>query len=330
NPALIGYDQVLKLDDRMAETVASTAAKFLADAPEQPFFLSVGCGQTHRKFPDPGSENDPRYCRPPAPIPDTAATRRDMAGFATLARAMDEGWGTVLAALEAGGLADNTLVICTTDHGIAFPHMKCNLTDHGIGVMLIVRGPGGFGGGKVIDGMVSHIDVFPTLCELLQIDPPAWLEGESMMPLVRGEAEEINEYIFSEVTYHAAYEPMRCIRTKRHKYIQRFHERRRAVMANTDDSPTKDLWLEHGWLDQYAPAEELYDLVFDPNERANLAAEPIMVAEKARLRHWLTQWMQETDDPLLKGPVPVPPGARVSDVDDLSPQDVSRRMQASG
>ena len=71
----------------------------------------------------------------------------------------------------------NTLVIYTTDHGLAFPDMKCNLTDHGIGVALIMDGPVPFSGGRVIDSMVSHIDIFPTLCDLLEIERPAWLQG---------------------------------------------------------------------------------------------------------------------------------------------------------
>src|SRR5690348_17626702 len=56
---------------------------------------------------------------------------------------------TTLFRSEASGLADNTLIICTTDHGIAFPGAKTTLTDRGIGVMLMMRGPGGFTGGKV-------------------------------------------------------------------------------------------------------------------------------------------------------------------------------------
>ncbi len=73
--------------------------------------------------------------------------------------------------------------------------MKCNLTDHGIGVSLIMRLPktmrealGEGGGGIVCDAMVSQIDLFPTLCERLGTEIPAWLRGKSMMPLLRGEA----------------------------------------------------------------------------------------------------------------------------------------------
>src|SRR5262249_35133417 len=80
------------------------------------------------------------------------------------------------------------LVICTTDHGIAFPGMKCNLTDHGTGVLLILRGPG-LPAGAVVDAMVTHLDVFPTVCDLTGVARPDWLQGASLLPLLRGEAE---------------------------------------------------------------------------------------------------------------------------------------------
>ena len=73
-----------------------------------------------------------------------------------------------------------------------------------------------FRGGKVCDAMVSHIDVFPTVCDLTGISkPPRWLEGKSMLPVLRGETREINEEIFAEVNYHASYEPKRAVRTQR-------------------------------------------------------------------------------------------------------------------
>src|SRR6059058_2532903 len=197
-----------------------------------------------------------------------------MGAFKASAWDLDQGVGAVLEALEANGLAGNTLVICTTDHGIAFPRMKGNLTDHGIGVMLIMRGPGGFTGGKVSDSLVSHIDLFPTICDLLNIDRPGWLQGNSILPLIRGETEHIHDAIFAEVTYHAAYEPQRAVRTQRWKYIRRFAERQRPVLANVDDSDSKDVWLAHGWGDDVLAPEQLYDLIFDPNEVDNRVADP--------------------------------------------------------
>ena len=214
DPARIGYDQILR-GDRSPEEITSRAVGFLNSTPTQPFFLDVGFGVTHRKFPEPGPDEDARYTLPPAPFPDTPENRYDMAAFKASARILDQSLGDVLDALNANGLAGNTLVICTTDHGLAFPGMKCNLTDHGIGVMLMMRGPGGFTGGKVCDTMVSQIDILPTICDLLGIPAPERLQGSSMMPLIRGETEDIHEEIFAEVNYHAAYEPQRAVRTRR-------------------------------------------------------------------------------------------------------------------
>jgi arylsulfatase A-like enzyme len=247
-----------------------------------------------------------------------------MACFQASARALDEGMGRVFEALDATGLSRSTLVICTTDHGIAFPGMKCNLTDHGIGVMLMMRGPGGFLGGKVVDAMVSHVDVLPTICEVAAIDKPAWLQGRSMLPLVTGGAEQIHDEIFAEVTYHAAYEPMRCVRTLRYKYIRRYEDRGHPILPNSDDSVSKDLWLASGWRDRAPAMEQLYDLVFDPNEASNLADNPAMAPVLEEMRGRLAAWMERTEDPLLRGPVPAPPGATANDPDGLSPKDRPR------
>ncbi|MBM3240552.1 sulfatase [Candidatus Poribacteria bacterium] len=315
---IIGYDQILTTQ---GDKAAVKAVDFLSNAPPQPFFLSVGFGATHRKFPEPGPAEDARYCLPPAPLPDTPETRRDMAAFKASASILDMSIGIILETLDKNGLAENTLVICTTDHGIAFPGMKCNLTDHGIGVMLIMRGPGGFTGGMVCDAMVSHIDLFPTICDLLEIEHPEWLQGNSMMPLIRGGVDEINDEIFAEVTYHAAYEPQRAVRTQRWKYIRRFEERHIPVLPNCDDSLSKDVWLKYGWRERPVPQEQLYDLIFDPNETHNLAGEPSMVEVLAEMRGRLERWMRATADPLLNGPVPAPSGARFNDPDGLSPQE---------
>ena len=313
----IGYDRVLATSDH----ADWGAAGFLRSQPAQPFFLSVGFPETHRvkaAFSSTAPTDFGRCCLPPAPLPDCPQTRQDMADFKAAALRLDQKIATVLAALDESGLADNTLVLCTTDHGIAFPRMKCNLTDHGMGVMLILAGPGGFAGGKVFDAMVSHIDVFPTLCELLGIARPEWLEGRSLLPIINGRATEINEEVYGEVTYHSAYEPMRAVRTKRWKYIRRFDDRKTPVVSNCDDSVSKDLLLEHGWREQSVEKEQLYDLTFDPHECRNLADSPRTAAALADMRQRLDRWMRRTNDPLLEGPVMPPKGSRHADPDGLS------------
>lgn len=323
----LGFDQIIAPPkSTMVADVAPAAAAFLQNAPQQPFFLDVGFFETHRDFPqaDPAAA---RYLRPPAPLPDTLDTRQDMADFVKMAGELDRGVGIILDALAAAGLAENTLVIQTTDHGLAFPAMKCNLTDHGIGVLLIMRGPGGFTGGQVYDAMISHIDLFPTLCEYLNIAPPSWLQGKSLLPVIRGEHDEINDAIFAEVTYHAAYEPQRAIRTQRHKYIRRYGERTKPVLPNCDDSLSKDLWLAAGWQEREVATEQLYDLRFDPNEMQNLAALPAYADTLQDLRQRLDQWMTTTADPLLnQQPAPAPPGTVVNDPDGLSPREPTRPL----
>ena len=72
------------------------------------------------------------------------------------------------------------------------------------------------------------------------------------MPLVRGEVESLHDAIFSETTYHAAYQPLRAIRTERFKYIRRFDDYDRTVLANCDDSASKSILVESGWGEQGA------------------------------------------------------------------------------
>ena len=319
DPGVLGYDEVVDIDTHHVKSVAPAAVDLLRRRPRQPFFLSVGFFETHREYFEPTSVRDALYSQPPDNLPSTPETRRDMASYKASARYLDQGVGTVLNGLEEADLADDTLVILTTDHGLAFPGAKATLTDRGIGVLLIMRGPGGFHGGRVLDALVSQIDLYPTLCELLGVEAPAWLQGRSLMPVLRKEAREVNDAIFAELTYHAAYEPQRAIRTDRWKYIRRFDDRDRPVLANVDDGPTKDLLVAQGWGSRRVPQEELHDLLFDPAESGNLVDDPEHADVLASLRERLGAWMRETDDPLLDGDVPPPPGAVVTDPDEVSP-----------
>jgi arylsulfatase A-like enzyme len=228
-------------------------------------------------------------------------------------------------ALDEHELADDTLVILTTDHGLAFPGAKATLYDRGIGVMLIMRGPGGFHGGRVSEALVSQLDLFPTICEVAGAEAPDWIQGRSLLPLVRKEAEQVNDEIFAELTYHAAYEPQRAIRTRRFKYIRRFGDRELPVLANVDDGPSKDLLIEAGWADRPLPREELHDLLFDPAESHDLARDPAYAHVLEDLRTRLEEWMRRTGDPLLDGDVPAPPGAVLNDPDQRSAAEAPAR-----
>jgi arylsulfatase A-like enzyme len=305
--------------------VAPIAREVLAEVPSEPFFLSVGFFETHREFFEPASTRDALYSQPPPNLPDSQIARRDMAGFKASARSLDQGVGSVLDALDQEGLADDTVVVFTTDHGLAFPGAKATLFDRGLGVMLLMRGPGGFTGGKVIDPMVTHLDVYPTLCELAGIDPPDFLQGTSLLPLVRGEVDRLHEAIYAEATFHAAYEPQRAVRTERWKYIRRFGDRELPVLPNIDDGPIKDLLLEHGLAERKVAARQLYDLIFDPQEVANLSGSPEHADVEEALAARLEAWMRETGDPLLDGPVTPPHGVELNEPDQASAADPTTR-----
>ena len=320
-PEELGYDHVLETGTSSAGDVARAAVGALATI-RRPFFLSVGFRETHREFPAP-AEDGVRYVRPPANLPDTPETRADFAAFRAGARALDGGMGAVFDALDAEGLAGSTFTICTTDHGIPFPGWKSTLTDRGLGVLLVLRGPG-FPAGAVSDALVSQLDLFPTVCELLDIEPPARLQGTSLLPLASG-AGEVRDAVFAEGTYHAAYEPQRTIRTRAWRYVRRYGERLLPVAANTDDGPSKDVWLRAGWLERPVEREQLYDVTLDPGELVNRVDDPACAAILSDLRARLERWMQETDDPLLAGFVEPPPGAEYNLPDQLSASEPTRR-----
>jgi arylsulfatase A-like enzyme len=317
-PDIIGFDRVVKIDTTHVESVAPVAIDIISEPIEQPFFLSVGFFETHRDWLGPSSVRDALYSVPPANLPDTPETRRDMAAYKASARSLDHGVGMVLEALDEQGLTDDTLIIFTTDHGLAFPGAKATLFDRGLGVMLILRGPGGFTGGKVHDALVSHLDIYPTVCELAGVDPPPFLQGHSLLPLFSGEVTSVRDVLFAEMTWHAAYEPQRAVRSERFKLIRRFGARTTPVLANCDDSPSKSLLMAYGWADRQVPFEQLYDLIFDPNEAANVAGDPYYVDALAEMRGLLDAWMEETEDPLRYGD-PLPPhGAEINLPDQIS------------
>jgi len=314
DPGIIGYERVVDVDSNHVDQVGPAAIALLEEERDRPLFLSVGFFETHRNFFAPSSVRDALYSLPPGNLPDLPAVRRDLAAFKASARSLDQGVGAVIDALDARGLADDTLVILTTDHGLAFPGAKATLTDAGLGVLLIMRGPGGFHGGRVCEAMVSHLDVFPTLCDLLELEPPDRLEGRSLLPLARGEVDRLHDELFAGVTYHAAYEPQRAVRTARFKYIHRFPGAgERPVLPNIDDGPSKDALLALGWGERRIPAERLHDLVLDPHEQRNLAEDAGHADVLGDLRDRLHAWMRATDDPLLYGDVAPPPGARVNE-----------------
>jgi N-sulfoglucosamine sulfohydrolase len=168
--------------------------------------------------------------------------------------------------------------------------------------------------------------VYPTLCDLAGVAHPPWLQGRSLLPLVQGKVDHLHDEVFSELTYHAAYDPQRAIRTDRWKL--------HPDLPRPPSPGAAELRRQRGegrppgqrWADTVIPREQLYDLVLDPAEARNLSDDPAHADVVADLWGRLEAWMRATDDPLLDGPVPAPVGAVVNEVDQISPDDPIRTV----
>lgn len=133
--------------------------------------------------------------------------------------------------------------------------------------------------------------------------------------------------IFAEVNFHAAFEPMRCIRTKTHKYIIRLSKELLPVMPNCDNSATKQAMFNAGWGTRSYDREELYDLIADPCETRNLVNDTSQKDVLCELRKRIKNWMIETDDPALTGNIIAPAGAIVTPQSSYSPKEKEIRYE---
>ena len=320
DPFNLGYQEVHSGKQRKVAEVADAAVDFLKETPKQPFFMSLASSETHRAF------TEGRKCqgevRIPHYLPDHPDVALDINNLNYDAEAVDTAYGRVLDAIDERGLRGNTLVIYTTDHGIAFPGSKSTLFDPGIETSLIMRGPGDIQGGERILALVSNIDVMPTILEATGVDGHETIEGKSLLPVIRGEVQEINSEIFVEQTYHAGYDPMRGIRTNDFKYTRNYEPRTHYFYANVDAGHSKTVVSEKTvFFTRARDPEFLFNLKNDPEERNNLVDDAGHQRVLDDLRKKMSAWMETTDDPMLEGFVPPPEGSVVSRDNAIEPGD---------
>lgn len=297
-------------DRRNAERLAEWLRSYDG---ERPFFVSFGQHATHRAWPDadPGVAD---YAQPPVNIPNNEVTRADYACFKKSVSMADANYGLVLDALRESGRYEDTIVVLTTDHGLAYPFEKCTLLDAGTGVLLAMRVPGSRAQGRSFDGLVSHIDVVPTLLDLLGIEPPDYLEGTSHAGIFRGEQDPGDDAVYAEINFHTSYEPVRSVRTARYKYLRFFDTDWLCLnQSNIDGSIVKNYYEENlGLADVTKDAECLYDLAYDTFETNNVATDPRYADVLDEMRARLDDFMRHTNDPLLEGPIRVRPEWKVN------------------
>lgn len=296
------------------------------ETPAGPFFLSLGLFSTHREFPSRPAV-DPEGVRPLPKIANTRETRIDHARFLESLSVVDDCFRTVMAALEESPFAGSTIVLVTSDHGIAQPFSKCNLNADGQGVALMVRVPGAEPPVPFCDALVSTIDLFPTLCEVLGLAPPEYLRGRSFAHLFSNPDAEHRHHLFGEVNFHTSYEPMRSVRTRFYNLVVNYdHDHLHIHPSNMDDSPAKSILLSKGFAYAGKAPVELYDLETDPLEQINRADDPACREKMRELELLLREWQEETDDPLLNGEISPPEGSVVNrsecvDPDSKDPDD---------
>lgn len=298
------YDELGCQDKWLADAANAERVERYLDSfrGDKPFFLSYGMFETHRPYPEPGEDADelcnPKYLAVPERVHETESGRNDTAGLHYSLQKFDENFNRVIMALKRNRLYEKTIILSTTDHGLANPFSKCTLRDSGIGVSLIMRIPGyEEANGAVYDGLVSQIDVYPTICEALGLAPSDWLEGTSLIPAFRNRKTRLQDAVFGEINFHTAYEPARCIRTERYKYICYYDEEwEKYNLSNCDDSVLKELLVGAGWAEHIKKREYLFDLYFDPGENNNLAKEEPYREILKDMRAGLEQWRRKTKD----------------------------------
>lgn len=322
----------------LTDAITEEALSFLdgAGAGDAPFYLAVNytaphspwVGQHPQRWLDlyadcdfascPQEPPDPWFSWEPGPVMEAMNDPRpSLQGYFASISAMDAGIATLLARLDAGGLAESTVVVFTSDNGFSCGHhgiwgkgnatWPLNLWENSVRVPAIVRWPGHVPAGVVSDALVSACDLHPTLLDLAGVDRPddPLAAGSSVAPLLRGETEGGER---EAVVVFDEYGGTRMVRTADWKYVLR-----------TGDGP-----------------EELYDLDADPGERRNLAGEPAARPRARELQGVLRDWFAAHVEPGLDAwgrPVSGrgqlrPAGAGADDAATYHPGSDERRVRA--
>jgi uncharacterized sulfatase len=250
---------------------------------DRPFFLFLSYLEPHHQndhghFEGPkGSKEKFKDFNVPGDLKGTGGDwKEEMPDYLGCINSLDANLGRIRAELERLGIADNTLIICTSDHGCHFRtrngEYKRSCHDDCTRVPMILYGPG-FRGGKTVDELVSLIDLPPTLMRAGGVEPPDSMGGHALQPLAAGKADDWRDEVFMQISESQV---GRAIRTRRWKYSVR------APNKNGGRDMNSDVYVE----------DFLYDLDADPNERNNLVADAKYADVRARLAETLKRRMK--------------------------------------
>ena len=217
---------------------------------------------------------DPERLKLPANTGDTEQHRQDLAGYYAHISALDENLGRLLDGLEERGLAENTIVVFTSDHGDMLgahgAYRKQWPWDESANVPLLIRWPRGLPQGQICTTPFSTEDTAPTLLAWMGIEPPETMQGRDLTAVIDGrEPEPMSSVLMSIAPFSETKgSAWRAVRTARHTF------------ARDETGP---------WL--------LYDNRRDPDQLENLVNEPTAAGIRAELETELEGWLQRLEDP---------------------------------
>lgn len=254
---------------------------------ETPFFLFVSYIEPHHqndhhRFEGPhDSQAAFGNYEVPGDLADTQGDwQKSYSDYLGCIHALDRNLGRVREELQKLGLADNTVVLYTSDHGCHFrtrnDEYKRACQDSCTRIPMIACGPG-FTGGKVVPQLVSLIDVPPTLLGIAGVGTPESMPGQRLQGLLDGTAQDWRDEVLIQISESQV---GRAVRTKEWLYSVRAPER----------NPFRD-----SGSDRYVE-DFLYDVEHDPHQRHNLVADPSRAGVRAELATRLRRRMAEAGE----------------------------------
>ncbi len=308
-------------------------ADFLADAPEdQPWVFWYGTTEPHRGYEYQsgvrlGKSLD-QIDRVPSYWPNNENSRHDMLDYAIEVEHYDMHLGKILATLETCGQLENTIIVCTSDHGMPFPRVKGQAYEHSNHIPLAIRWPKGIKNpGRVVEEFVNFADLAPTFLEAGKIDSPGpimqEISGKSLFDVFADQTSAARDHVLVGKERHdigrpgdAGY-PIRGIRKGDWLYIENFETDRwpagnpETGYLNCDGGAIKSdiLQMRRQGSEQSfwklcfgkRPARELYHVAEDPDCVVNLAAKTEHSDLLAELRGQMIQELTQAGDPRMSG-----------------------------
>ena len=309
---------------------AGNFAQFLEARGSAPFCFWVGFSEPHRVFEQGyGVKSGKKLSEIPVPafLPDTPEVRSDIADYAAEIEWADQQLVKMLNMLHRSGELDNTIVIITSDNGMAFPRAKGNIYEYGLHVPLAMQWSKRIKPGQVLDDLVSFVDFAPTLLEAAGAPKPTSITGHSLLARVTGKGKPVRQEVICGIERHfpgsrpngEGY-PVRAIRTAQYLYIENLTPNRNPAgdrpgpvwpsddptggFGDTDGGPTKTQLCNdglHAALFERAfgkrPAVELYDVRTDAANLNNLAGKLQFRKIEANLKARLDKYRKKTQDP---------------------------------